>query len=208
MAILAQLHEADASERRGAARRRLQLETHGATQAAAQIRVVIHDLSVSGLLIETIAQFSVGERLQVQLPQAGAAEALIVWNSGRFFGCRFVQPISTAAVSAALLLSPGHSPAADNAELVSIALGELRALATRVEHITDKLDKAIEESGEAEHGEPAEPSADEARPSDSAPPAMRLPRRAAWVAALAVWFALLIFAAVAWRVWGVGQTPY
>ncbi len=149
MAILAQLQEADASERRGAPRRRLKLETKGATPSAPQIRVMVHDLSVSGLLIETFAQCSVGERLEVQLPQAGAAEALIVWSSGRFFGCRFVQPISTAALSAALLSSPAYSPA-DNAELVSIALGELRALASRVEHITDKLGEAIHEHGAAE----------------------------------------------------------
>lgn len=147
MAILAQLQEADSSERRGAARRRLQLETAGATEVTANIRVVIHDLSVSGLLLETFAQFSVGERIEVQLPEAGPAEALIVWNSGRYFGCRFAQPISTAAVSAALLLSPGHSADADNAQLICVALSELRALASRVEHITDKLHQAIDERG-------------------------------------------------------------
>lgn len=145
MAILAQLQEADSSERRGAARRRLQLETAGASEATPNIRVVIHDLSVSGLLLETFAQFSVGERIELQLPEAGAAEALIVWNSGRYFGCRFAQPISTAAVSAALLLSPGHSANADSAQLISVALSELRALASRVEHITDKLHQAIDE---------------------------------------------------------------
>lgn len=147
MAILAQLQEADSSERRGATRRRLQLETHGGTASTPQMRVIIHDLSVSGLLLETFAQFSVGERLEVQLPEAGAAEALIVWNSGRYFGCRFAKPISTAAVSAALLLSPGDSAEADNAKLISVALSELRALASRVEHITDKLHQAIDESG-------------------------------------------------------------
>jgi hypothetical protein len=156
MAILAQLQEADRSERRGAARRRVQLETAGATQSTPHIRVVIHDLSVSGLLIETFAQFSVGERFEVQLPQAGPAQALIVWNSGRYFGCRFVHPISTAAVSAALLLSPRDSPAANNVELVSVALSELRALASRIEHITDKLDRAIDEGGD----EPAQAAGD------------------------------------------------
>ena len=194
MAILAQLQEADSSERRGATRRRLQLETQGGTASTPQIRVVIHDLSVSGLLLETFAQFSVGERLEVQLPEAGAAEALIVWNSGRYFGCRFVQPISPGAVSAALLLSPGESPAVENAELVSIALGELRALASRVEHITDKLERAIEESS---GGEVAPFPASATAPAESAQsPAPRAPALA-WIATGATLVAIAAYLVLA-----------
>lgn len=143
MAILARLEEEGSSERRRSARRRLQLITQGATSSSPDIAVVIHDLSVSGLLVETFAPFSVGERVELDLPQSGAAEAVIVWNSGRFYGCKFVGPISTGAVSAALLLSPGESPASDNAQLMAIAMAELRALGAQVEGITDKLDQAI-----------------------------------------------------------------
>lgn len=144
MAILARLEEDRSSERRRSSRRRLQLITEGSTPSSPHVPVVIHDLSVSGLLVETFASFSVGERIELELPQSGAAEAVIVWTSGRFYGCKFAQPISTGAVSAALLLSPGGSFASDNAQLMANAMAELRALGAQVEGITDKLDQAID----------------------------------------------------------------
>lgn len=163
MAILARLEEEGSSERRRSARRRLQLITQGSTSSSPDIAVVIHDLSVSGLLVETFAAFSVGERIELDLPQSGAAEAVIVWNSGRFYGCKFVQPISTGAVSAALLLSPAGSSASENAQLMAIAMAELRALGAQVEGITDKLDQAIDRRRQEEfpgavreHAQPAD----------------------------------------------------
>lgn len=87
-----------------------------------------------------------------------------MWNSGRFYGCKFVQPISTAAVSAALLLSPAGSAASDNAQLMAMAMGELRALGAQVEGITDKLDQAIDRRRQHDFAEALReeaPSADE-----------------------------------------------
>ena len=44
-----------------------------------------------------------GSALEVNLPEAGTTEAEVVWASGDFLGCRFINPVSQAAVSAALL---------------------------------------------------------------------------------------------------------
>lgn len=147
MAILAELDlEPEAGERRSAVRRRLRLVSDGAVPSSAGARVIIRDLSVSGLLIESSAPLSVGEQLVLSLPEAGATEAIVVWDSGRYFGCKFTKPIANAAVSAAQLMSP-MAPIEGDAEVVSMALAELRALGTRIQHITEAVDRAITRLG-------------------------------------------------------------
>jgi hypothetical protein len=149
MAILAELElklEPDAGERRGSARRRLQLVTEGTTPSSKHARVIVRDLSVSGLLLESSLPLSVGEVLAVNLPEAGAAEATVMWDSGRYFGCKFTRPLPTAVVSAAQLLSPA-APIEGDAEVISIALAELQALGTRIHHITEAVDRAIARLG-------------------------------------------------------------
>src|SRR3546814_9635109 len=47
----------------------------------------------------------VGDELLVDLPEAGEVTAVVAWNSGRLFGCRFEREISQAALSAAQLRS-------------------------------------------------------------------------------------------------------
>jgi hypothetical protein len=65
-----------------------------------------------GVLIETSADLSIGERLEVHIPEAGATAAKVVWNSGRFYGCEFRTRIPRGAVSAAMLRSPVKAPTA------------------------------------------------------------------------------------------------
>ena len=148
MTILANLEqETLTGERRRSTRYRLRLATAGSTSSNARAEVVIHDLSTTGLLIETRAELSNGERLDVDLPEWGAAEAEIVWNSGAFFGCRFSDPISSAAVSAARLRSAPRSAERAAADLVAVALDEVLALSARVREITDRLDQTLQELG-------------------------------------------------------------
>lgn len=78
-------------------------------------RVLIHNLSASGLLIESTLALELGEEFDVDLPEAGATRAQIVWRSDGFYGCQFAGPVSGAAVSAARLRSP--SPA--NAQVLA-----------------------------------------------------------------------------------------
>ena len=77
---------------------RLELEPQG----SAGSRVVIHDLSEQGMLLETDARLVDGETVDLVIPGAGSAEAAVIWNSGRYFGCRFENPLTSAAVSAAI----------------------------------------------------------------------------------------------------------
>lgn len=155
MLILAHFDPAgESAERRGPQRRKLRLEAAAAAASAIEEQVTIHDLSEEGMLLECSATLQQGEQLDLVIPEAGAAEAIVVWTSGHFYGCKFREPLSTAAVSAALLRSPApNSPAQDpNAQAVYAALVELRDLAKVIEKITDRVDRAIDRLNTREPG--------------------------------------------------------
>jgi len=106
MVIQAELKRRRASRnKRGDARRTMHLVAAGRTVGGHSTEVLIHDLSTSGLLVQTVVPLAVGETIEIVLPRTGAREADIVWTSGTFFGCRFLHPIPPASVSAALLKS-------------------------------------------------------------------------------------------------------
>jgi hypothetical protein len=116
MALLAQIERVGrVSNARSANRRKLSLAAQGSTAAQLFATVVIHDLSETGVLIETNVNLATGERLEIDIPETGAAAAAVVWSSGRYFGCQFDRRLSTAAVSAALLRSaaPTRAPEAE-----------------------------------------------------------------------------------------------
>lgn len=103
MSLAAQLGTRADPSRRGGARRSLSLAAEAPGFGAG---VIIHNLSVTGMLIETSEELATGEALLVEIPERGATPATIVWNSGRYFGCQFDGAIPAASVSAALLRSP------------------------------------------------------------------------------------------------------
>jgi hypothetical protein len=144
MSLRAQLDtEPDKGERRSSRRRKLRLETEGASASSSQTQVIIHDLSEEGLLVESPIPLVPGELLEVVIPEAGTAQAEVTWDGGRFYGCKFREPISTAAVSAALLRSP-TSKSERNAEVVEKALIELEALSFAIKRVTKAVDQAID----------------------------------------------------------------
>ena len=102
---LARLEPDDLWNRRYTSRRRLNLGAAGSTHSASDVDVVVHDLSVTGLLIEAPIDLSIGDRFTLELPGPGAVEAVVMWKSGQYFGCEFVRPIPNAALSAAALRS-------------------------------------------------------------------------------------------------------
>jgi hypothetical protein len=112
--ISALLQHAPAGDRRWSPRRTLCL---GSTLQATGDVVTIHDLSSTGMLIETAASLAAFDGLAVDLPEIGIMPAIIVWNSGRFFGCEFNETLSQATISAALL----RSRPANSAELMPSA---------------------------------------------------------------------------------------
>lgn len=103
MAIAAHFDSAAPAPR--GARRLLRLETYGETAGGDAAAVLVHNISATGLLIETAVDLTVGERLAVALPQAGEVEASVVWRSDRLCGCRLAAPLSPAALNAAQLRS-------------------------------------------------------------------------------------------------------
>jgi PilZ domain-containing protein len=91
-----------ASERRVALRRTLKLPVG----EAGSRQGIVRDLSLTGLLLETSSNLRVGERIEFDLPDRGPTAAIVVWNSGKYFGCEFDGRITQGAVSAAVLRSP------------------------------------------------------------------------------------------------------
>lgn len=106
MPILARLHTTqEVADRRASPRHQLSL---GSTVAGEP--VTIHDLSATGMLIETAAELHPFDSLEISLPETGTTAAVVVWHSGRYFGCEFKEPLFQAAVSAARLRSPPAVP--------------------------------------------------------------------------------------------------
>lgn len=103
--------------------------------------VVIRDMSLGGMLIESTAAMLVGTTFDVQLPHAGAVHAVVVWNSGDFYGCEFHQPITPATLSAAQLQSSAEG--SDNRGNRS-PIAELRDLSNQVDQIASELHQVVD----------------------------------------------------------------
>ena len=114
MMISARLQITPAADRRGWTRRSLSLDS--SLQATGE-DVTVHDVSATGMLIETAAELSMLDDLEIELPEVGLTPAIVTWTSGSFYGCQFKQRISQAAISAALLRSP-PAPAGNSARPV------------------------------------------------------------------------------------------
>ena len=134
MPMLAHFEDlAPRSERRRSVRRALKLGVGGGEQA-----VTVHDLSLTGALLETSVPMLVGQAFELELPQGGKVDATIVWSSGEYYGCQFDLPIAPSALSAALLRSP---PAAPLARPDPVA--ELRELSSEVERLSLMMERAL-----------------------------------------------------------------
>jgi hypothetical protein len=124
------------SDRRRSPRRSLRLGASGGDDF-----VIIHDLSLTGALLETSVPMLVGALIEVELPQTGRIEAEIVWSSGEYYGCQFALPISPASLSAAQLKS--SKSLEDGPESEPDPLDELKELNAEVERLALKMDSAI-----------------------------------------------------------------
>ena len=103
--IIAEIH----SDARRSLRRTLKLTAHVEARADTN-GALIHDISETGLRIETDAQLIPGEILLVELPFVGVIEARIIWQKDSGYGCEFIAPVSQGTVSAALLKSTPAIP--------------------------------------------------------------------------------------------------
>lgn len=111
MVIQAQLKLRRQSQtQRREVRRKLRLNVARKTGDGRTGDVLIHDLSTSGILVQTDDMLAIGEIIEVELPRTGVHHIEVVWGSGTFYGCRFLEPVPPAAVSAALLRSTPERP--------------------------------------------------------------------------------------------------
>ena len=105
MGMLAQISlDPHSDEQRRTPRRTLRLDVAGGATAT------VRNLSETGLLIESPDDLEVGDRVSLDLPVAGPAEARVIWARAPFYGCEFARPVSRAVVSAALLRTPIEEP--------------------------------------------------------------------------------------------------
>lgn len=82
-------------------RHRLLLEAEGLGNDMASDAVLVHDISDTGLLIETIYALGIGEIIEVKHPCTGVLmEAEIMWAGGQIYGCKFTRERTQAAISA------------------------------------------------------------------------------------------------------------
>lgn len=89
----------------------LSLEISDIGDGSAGFEGVVHNLSSSGMMLETSAPFTVGDSFVLTAPHDDQVEATVVWKDGAFFGCKFERRLSAADVSAARLMSGFDKPA-------------------------------------------------------------------------------------------------
>lgn len=128
MAVAAHFDLTDNPGANRAQRRRLLLETAGESANGELGAVRIHNVSATGMLLETDVPLAPDETIEVDLPEAGLQAASVKWSDGTYHGCRFAQPISAATLSAIELRStaPAPVPTDDRGETFAARLHRLR----------------------------------------------------------------------------------
>ena len=101
-----------ADEERSSRRHSLWLSARVSVRGEAE-QVLIHNMSTSGLLFETTLTLTLGDQIEIDLPEVGTTSAEIAWRSDNYYGCEFTSPVLPAAVSASRLRSPSPRPAAE-----------------------------------------------------------------------------------------------
>lgn len=91
---------ARSTEKNRAARRRLLLEAAGTTAAGEFAEVVVHNVSASGVMLESRTLLDLGELIEIDLPEVGPIAAQVVWANETQFGCRFDTELPAAALAA------------------------------------------------------------------------------------------------------------
>jgi hypothetical protein len=108
------LPAASEADQRQDVRRKLSLLARGVQHDGTGIEVQIHNISGTGLLFESDIKLAACDRIEIELPHAGDITAVVIWASGRLFGCQFEGPVSPATLSAVELKSavtPAFEPA-------------------------------------------------------------------------------------------------
>lgn len=81
---------------------RVRLELHRAA-IASDAKLLVHNISVTGLVLEGHVQLSLNDDFEVVFPHGEAAAATVTWISQRLRGCMFRTPVPDATLGAAML---------------------------------------------------------------------------------------------------------
>src|SRR5918995_7348523 len=82
------LTERVTSDERAAVRRSLRLGVSAHSSGDVAVALILN-ISETGLLIETWLKLAVGETLHIDIPEASASMARVVWTDGLRAGCEF-----------------------------------------------------------------------------------------------------------------------
>ena len=82
------------------------VEADGLIGSGERVTVILHNISSSGMLIQSHQMLYLNQSIQIDMPEAGLVAATVIWQSKPLYGCRFVQPLPRAALSAIRLRNP------------------------------------------------------------------------------------------------------
>ena len=86
----------DESERRQFSRHRVKLDATVRELGTTGIDATVLNISESGFMARSEAEFEVGSRVWLMLPGRERANAVIKWTAGDKLGAEFSEPISVA----------------------------------------------------------------------------------------------------------------
>ena len=116
------LPSSSSTDQRQDARRKLSLLAKGLQHDGTGVEVQIHNISGTGLLFESDIKLAACDRIEIELPHAGDITAVVIWASGRLFGCQFEGPVSPATLSA-VELKRAVAPAPELPQAIAPAPG-------------------------------------------------------------------------------------
>lgn len=107
--ILGQLVDlSEQDERRSASRGKLRLDIN--VEGVPNGLVKVLDLSCTGMMIHSEFPIAPGESLIVQLPDGKDTVAQVIWRRQTLIGCRFLPPLSQAAMASIMLKAAPPPP--------------------------------------------------------------------------------------------------
>ena len=102
-------YEDAAQEDRSAPRTRLNIPATMRPSGSPGFKVIVKDLSLSGVACEALTGMKSGTRIWLTLPGLSALQAEIMWNDGTMVGCAFTQLLNPAVLENILARFPAYA---------------------------------------------------------------------------------------------------
>lgn len=115
--------------------RKLSLEGATASFKGEGEAVYVTNLSKTGMLLETNAPLSIGEPLQVLLPEGETCSASIIWANETIYACEFERSLAIAAIRKVQLQSPPETRVGSEKALIGIDENPAETLGARIKRL-------------------------------------------------------------------------